>query len=100
MTSREIVRRCIGFHSPPRIAVHFQTDPIQGQTWNESDFASVGYAADPAFAVSPDQKRWTTEWGIVRERIDTTIGEAVEFPLGEGWHKLCGSGRGRRYHLG
>ncbi len=47
MTSHEIVSRCIEFRGPPRIGLHFQTDPIQGRVWDETDFACVGYAADP-----------------------------------------------------
>lgn len=39
MTSREIVSRCIEFREPPRIGLHFQTDPIQGRVWDETDFA-------------------------------------------------------------
>ena len=61
MTSREIVKRCIEFRDPPRIGLHFQVDPIQGKTWDESDFTSVGYATDPRFIPAPGKKEWVTE---------------------------------------
>lgn len=88
MTSREIVRRCIEFHDPPRIGLHFQTDPIQGRTWDETDFAYASYAVDPRFIPQPGQKEWVTEWGIRRKTINTGVGEAVGFPLAEGWDML------------
>ncbi len=88
MTSREIVKRCIAFGNPPRIAWHFRTDPIQGRVWDETDFAAVGYATDPRFTLVPGQKEWTTEWGVRRRTLGTQIGEAVGFPLGKGWHLL------------
>ena len=88
MTSREIVKRCIEFREPPRIGLHFQVEPLQGKTWNESDFTSVGYATDPRFIPAAGQKEWVTEWGIKRSTINTAVGEAVGFPLGEGWHQL------------
>ncbi|MFZ2657266.1 MAG: uroporphyrinogen decarboxylase family protein [Victivallales bacterium] len=88
MTSREIVRRCIEFGDPSRIGLHFQVDPIQGKTWNESDFAGVAYATDPRFIPKPGQTEWMTEWGIRRSTINTGVGEAIGFPLAEGWHLL------------
>ena len=88
MTSREIVKRCIEFRDPPRIAVHFRTAPIRGRVWDETDFAGVSYAADPRFGRGPGQSEWTTEWGVEKRSIATPLGEAVGFPLGEGWHLL------------
>jgi len=88
VTSREIVKRCIEFRDPPRIGLHFETDPIQGCVWGETDFAYVGYAVDPRYTPQPGQTEWLTEWGDRRRTINTAVGEAVEFPLGEGWHKL------------
>ncbi len=88
MTSREIVKRCIEFRDPPRIGWHFRTDAIQGWGIDESDFAAVGYAADPRFTPQPGQTEWTTEWGVRRCTLQSTLGEAVGFPLGEGWHQL------------
>ncbi len=88
MTSREIVKRCIEFNAPPRIAWHFRTEPIQGRTWDETDFAAVGYAADPRFSLQPGQTEWVTEWGVRRRTLGTQIGEAIGFPLGDGWHLL------------
>ncbi|OGV71347.1 MAG: hypothetical protein A2269_05945 [Lentisphaerae bacterium RIFOXYA12_FULL_60_10] len=88
MTSREIVKRCIEFRDPPRIGWHFHTDPIQGRIWPETDFAGAGYASDPRFTPKPGQTEWVTEWGIRRRTLGTQVGEAVGFPLGEGWHLL------------
>lgn len=88
MTSREIVKRCIEFRQPPRIGVHFAVDPIAGQVWDESDFAGASYAADPKFTPEPGQTEWTTEWGVRRRTLTTQIGEAVGFPLGDGWDAL------------
>jgi hypothetical protein len=88
MTSREIVKRCIEFRDPPRIGLHFQVDPIQGRTWDETDFAGVGYSGDPRFNPKPGQTEWVTEWGVRRKTLNTQIGEAVGFPLAEGWHLL------------
>ncbi len=88
MEPREIVKRCIEFRDPPRIGLHFQVDPLQGKVWNETDFACVGYAGDPRFNPAPGQKEWVTEWGIRRKAINTAVGEAVGFPLAEGWHLL------------
>lgn len=88
MTSREIVRRCIEFKAPPRIGLDFPTEPIQGRTWGETDFAGVGYRTDPRFYPQPGQKEWVTEWGVQRRTINTICGEAVGFPLADGWHLL------------
>lgn len=88
MTSREIVSRCIEFREPPRIGLHFQTDPIQGRVWDETDFVCVGYASDPHYAPQPGVTRWITEWGDTRESLTTMLGEAVAFPLGDGWEQL------------
>jgi hypothetical protein len=74
MTSREIVKRCIEFCNPPRIGVHFETDPIQGKIWNESDFAYSAYAVDPRFIPAAGQKEWVTEWGVKRSTINTSVG--------------------------
>jgi len=88
MTSREIVRRCIEFRDPPRIGWHFATDPIRGRVWNETDFACVGPADDLRFIPEPGQTEWVTEWGVRRRTLGTQIGEAVGFPLADGWHLL------------
>jgi hypothetical protein len=88
MTSREIVNRCIAFGDPPRIAMHFRTDPLDGRVWDETDFAAVSYAADPRFKRQPGQQEWITEWGVGRRSLDAGMGEAVRFPLGESWEAL------------
>ncbi|MCF7837903.1 MAG: hypothetical protein K9N49_04665 [Candidatus Marinimicrobia bacterium] len=88
LTPREIVRRCIAFRDPPRIGRHFATDPIRGRIWEDTDFAGAGYAADPRFTPEPGQTEWVTEWGVRRRTLGTQIGEAVGFPLAEGWHLL------------
>lgn len=88
MTSREIVKRCIEFRDPPRIAMHFRTDPVEGRIWDESDFAGVSVRVDPRFQRKPGQMEWVNEWGVTRRAINTGLGEAVAFPLAEGWHKL------------
>ncbi len=58
MTSREIVKKCIEFRNPLRIGLHFETDPIQGKIWNESDFVYSSYAADSRFIPAAGQKEW------------------------------------------
>ena len=88
MTPREIVCRCIEFRRPPRIGLHFQTDPIQGQVWKDSDFVGVGYASEARFNRQSGQSEWVTEWGVRRRAINTEVGEAVESPLAQGWHLL------------
>ena len=88
MPSREIIARCIEFRDPPRIGLHFQTDPIAGRVWDETDFAFVSYATDPKFLPSPGATEWITEWGDTRQTINTALGEAIRFPLGDGWHLL------------
>lgn len=88
LTPREIVKRCIEFRDPPRIGLHFHVEPIGGRVWEESDFYGVSYAEDSRFAPKPGEKEWVTEWGVRRTTINTTHGEAVGFPLGEGWHLL------------
>jgi len=90
LSSREIVRRCIEFDNPPRIAVHFLSAPIQGRVWDETDFALVSYQVDPQFRRLSGQDEWTTEWGVKKRAITTPLGEAVGFPLSEGWHRLGG----------
>ena len=88
MTSREIVKRCIEFRDPPRIAMHFSVDPIDGRTWPFIDFGGAAYKPDPDFV--PQQPN-QNEWGVVMETLDpTSMGEPREHPLGEGWHQLDG----------
>ena len=87
MTSREIVRRCIEFHDPPRIGLHFAVAPIEGKTWPLTDFASVGYGADPDVHLASGED----EWNLPRETFDPTgenMGQVKKHPLGEGWHQL------------
>jgi len=88
MTSREIVRRCIEFRDPPRVAWHFRTDPVDGRVWDETDFAGVSCAADPGFVRKPGQNEWGDEWGVRKRTLTTQVGEAVGFPLADGWHLL------------
>ena len=68
--------------------MHFRTDPIQGRVWDETDFAGAGYAVDPRFERKPGQSEWINEWGIRKRTLTTQLGEAVQFPLAEGWHRL------------
>ena len=88
MTGREIVKRCIEFRDPPRIGMHFEVFPVDGQIWHETDFASDGYGPDLNFVpVQPG----ADEWGVVRVTLDTSgqgVGEAKVFPLGDGWARL------------
>ena len=87
MTSREIVRRCIEFREPPRIGLHFAVAPIDGKTWPLTDFAGVGYGADPDVHLADGEN----EWNLPRETFDTTgenMGQVKKHPLGEGWHQL------------
>jgi hypothetical protein len=88
MTSRQIVKRCIEFQSPPRIGMSFLTEPIDGRVWDETDFHFVHYAVDPRFLPEPGQEEWTMEWGNRRRRLNGGIGETVYSPLAEGWHLL------------
>lgn len=86
MTSREIVKRCIEFRDPPRIAMHFAVDPIDGRTRPFTDFGFAGYGPDPDFV---PQKPKQSEWGVVNETLDpASMGEPREHPLGEGWDQL------------
>jgi len=86
MTSREIVQRCIEFRDPPRIAMHFAVDPINGRTWPFTDFASAAVRPDPDFV---SQNPHESEWGVVMETLDpASMGEPRGNPLGEGWHLL------------
>jgi uroporphyrinogen decarboxylase len=86
MTSREIVQRCIEFRDPPRIAMHFAVDPIDGRTWPFTDFGSAAVRADPDFVIENPHE---SEWGVVMETLDpTSMGEPRGNPLAEGWHLL------------
>lgn len=86
MTSCEIVKRCIEFKDPPRIAMHFATELIEGRTWDFTDFGGVGYGNDPDF--QPAQQG-QNEWGIIFETLDSaSFGEPKSHPLEEGWEKL------------
>lgn len=87
MESREIVKRCIEFGDPPRIAMDFATLPVDGKTWNFSDFGMVIYSPDP----DHHQQDGTDEWGIVMETLDPTgvnFGQPKVHPLGNGWDQL------------
>ncbi|NLW86920.1 MAG: hypothetical protein GXY38_08610 [Planctomycetes bacterium] len=88
LSSREIVKRCIEFRDPPRIAMDFVTIPVNGRRWQFSDFACVGYGVDPGFKPAmPGQ----TEWGFVLDSPDPTgenMGEPRHNPLAEGWGML------------
>jgi uroporphyrinogen decarboxylase len=86
MTSCEIVKRCIEFKAPPRIAMLFATDPIQGKTWDFTDFAWGGYVADVDFRPS---RKGQNEWGVIYETLNAaSFGQPKSHPLAEGWHKL------------
>ena len=78
MTSREIVRRCIEFEDPPRIGLHFQTDPIQGRTWNETDFAGAAFRTDPRFDQQPEAAGMTVAQA---ERQYKTFKRYAHYPL-------------------
>ncbi|MCK4981469.1 MAG: hypothetical protein KAS17_01025, partial [Victivallaceae bacterium] len=85
MTSREIVKRCIEFRDPPRIAMHFAVDSIQGKTWSFSDFAGAGYVADPGFVPAEEGRN---EWGVLMESLDpASMGESVDPPIKD-WAKF------------
>jgi hypothetical protein len=87
LDSRQIVRRCIEFDDPPRIGLHFQVQPVEGKTWDLTDFGFVSYAPDPD-APSIDGKN---EWGLKRVSFDPTganMGQVKEHPLGGGWEAL------------
>jgi len=92
MEPREIVRRCIAFDDPPRIGLHFHVSPITTpsgpRVWPVTDFASAAYGPDPAFQPGPDGRN---EWGVKMHSPDPTgenMGESLDPPLGEGWHRL------------
>jgi uroporphyrinogen decarboxylase len=88
LTSREIVKRCIEFRGPPRIAMHFEVDPVKSRVWPETDFGFAAYGSDPNFY--PGQPG-ADEWGVVKVSLDPMgqgIGEAKVFPLGGGWQLL------------
>lgn len=87
ITPRELVRRCIEFDDPPRIGMHFQVTPVQGKTWDVTDFAGVSYVADPEARIEDGKN----EWGLHRESFDQTgenMGQVKEHPLGQGWDAL------------
>lgn len=86
MDGREIVKRCIQFRDPPRIALHFAVDPIDGHTWPFTDFGSAAVKDDPDFVPQHPKQ---SEWGVVMETLDpTSMGEPRGNPLAEGWHVL------------
>lgn len=87
LSSREIVRRCIEFDDPPRIGLHFNVAPIDGRVWPDTDFALVGYGADPNAPAAEGEDEWGLRW----ETFDPTgenMGQAKNQPLGEGWERL------------
>ncbi|MCE9616327.1 MAG: hypothetical protein K8T26_18805 [Lentisphaerae bacterium] len=88
LSGREIVRRCITFRDPPRVAMDFLTAPIGGRTWAHTDFAMVGLGADPDFKPT---RPGENEFGIVYETFDATgenFGQAKAYPLAVGWEAL------------
>lgn len=87
MTSREIVHRCIEFDDPPRIAMTFRTFPINGRTWDFSDFSFMKFGPDP----DRPNPEGLSEWGVKNVTFDPTgenMGQVKEHPLAEGWHLL------------
>ena len=87
MDSRDIVRRCIEFDDPPRIAMSFRTFPIQGRTWPFSDFKYVCYDQDPDVHLPEG----CSEWGLKSVTFDPTgenMGQVKEHPLSEGWERM------------
>lgn len=88
MESRQIVKKCIEFDNPPRIAWNFQVDPIEGKLWRETDFACVCHNPHPDFQRKPGEMEWVTEWGVRWATLTTQLGEAVGNPLADGWHLL------------
>lgn len=87
LTPREIVKRCIEFRNPPRIGMHFKVMPINGKTWNFTDFAGISYKEDPDF--KPDIPG-TDEWGCKKESFDATgenMGQVKDHPLKD-WSQI------------
>lgn len=62
--------------------------PVDGKTWDFSDFGIVVCLPDPEFQQQPNG---ADEWGVVMETLDPTginFGQPKGNPLGEGWHLL------------
>ncbi|MCC6579054.1 MAG: hypothetical protein IT440_01330 [Phycisphaeraceae bacterium] len=83
-TSRDIVRGCIEFRNPPRIAMSFNTMPVEGRVWDFTDFALFFIDPDPAMPAGEG------EYGIVRHSFDPTgqdMGQMLAHPLADGWDR-------------
>ncbi len=101
MTSREIIRRVIGFDSPPRIGLWLP------QPYG-SDFVVGGMSAGesgagvPLEPVGNELRRWRDEWGVVWHSLtDYDKGEVAEGAIAD-WSELDDYrppdlGDGRRY---
>jgi len=85
MTSRERVIRAIDFYGPDRIPVNFDSNrtPDDGKRYGE-DFRWVFLDPNPSFPPrSAGAPASLDEWGVLREAIGMTMGEAKGFPLAE-----------------
>lgn len=78
-------RQVAGGHAPVQAYSAIPQPGPAGYVWHETDFAGACYAADPRYVPQPGQTEWVTEWGVRRRTLGTQIGEAVGYPLAQGW---------------
>jgi len=84
-SSKELVQKAIEFRHPGRIPCNFDSNrtPAVDEKYGE-DFVWVFAAEDPEFRPAVNEKhRFQNELGVIFERINTSHGEAREFPLSD-----------------
>ena len=85
VSSKELVRQAIEFRCPARIPCNFDSNrtPVIDEKYGD-DFAWVFAGPDPDFRPRVNEAhRFENEFGVIFERINTTLGEAKEYPLAD-----------------
>lgn len=86
ISSKELVKKAIEFNKPERVPYNFDSNRTPVPLVNEygDDFKWVFVDTDPDFVPSINtDKMIQDEWGIVRYKIDKTIGEPKVHPLAD-----------------
>lgn len=87
MTSREIIRRVIGFDSPPRIGLALP-EPYTNDLFSFSGSAAKDFVPPVHRPQGNEFRRWEDEWGIVWASLtDYDKGEVVDGAIAE-WSQL------------
>jgi uroporphyrinogen-III decarboxylase len=79
MTKKEIVKRAVELHNPPRIPLFFVNEYQE-----RSDIQRVSYGPAEDFSYTETD---ITEWGFKWDRLDNTMGQPKYHPITD-WEKL------------